>query len=80
MLEAVVFRRRERAESRSGFAVLREVSRPRDCGHDLGRKQFWAALDELSMYSLEIADTGMREPHWHPVTAELGHVQIVAAG
>lgn len=32
------------------------------------------------MYSLEIADTGMREPHWHPVTAELGHVQIVAAG
>jgi oxalate decarboxylase len=41
----------------------------------LGRKQFWAALDDLSMYSLEIASTGMREPHWHPVTAELGYVQ-----
>ena len=41
----------------------------------LGRKQFWAALDDLSMYSLNVASTGMREPHWHPVTAELGYVQ-----
>ncbi|MDR6969814.1 cupin domain-containing protein [Leifsonia shinshuensis] len=41
----------------------------------LARKQFWAALDDLSMYSLEIGGTGMREPHWHPVTAELGYVQ-----
>ncbi|MDN4615276.1 cupin domain-containing protein [Leifsonia sp. F6_8S_P_1B] len=41
----------------------------------LGRKQFWAALEDLSMYSLEIGGTGMREPHWHPVTAELGYVQ-----
>lgn len=41
----------------------------------LGRKQFWAALEDLSMYSLEVASTGMREPHWHPVTAELGYVQ-----
>lgn len=41
----------------------------------LARKQFWAALDDLSMYSLRVKDTGMREPHWHPVTAELGYVQ-----
>lgn len=40
----------------------------------LARKQFWAALEDLSMYSLRIEDTGMREPHWHPVTAELGYV------
>lgn len=26
------------------------------------------------MYSLTIGGTGMREPHWHPVTAELGYV------
>lgn len=40
----------------------------------LARRQFWAALDDLSMYSLEVRSTGMREPHWHPVTAELGYV------
>lgn len=27
------------------------------------------------MYSLRVADDGMREPHWHPVTAEMGYVQ-----
>jgi oxalate decarboxylase len=41
----------------------------------LARKQFWAALDDLSMYSLNVNDTGMREPHWHPITAELGYVR-----
>jgi oxalate decarboxylase len=40
----------------------------------LARKQYWAALDDLSMYSLRIRADGMREPHWHPVTAELGYV------
>jgi len=41
----------------------------------LARKQFWAALEDLSMYSLSIGGGGMREPHWHPVTAELGYVK-----
>jgi oxalate decarboxylase len=27
------------------------------------------------MYSLRVAEDGMREPHWHPVTAEMGYVQ-----
>ena len=40
----------------------------------LARKQYWAALEDLSMYSLTIGGAGMREPHWHPVTAELGYV------
>lgn len=40
----------------------------------LARKQFWPALDDLSMYSLRITDAGMREPHWHPATAEMGYV------
>jgi len=39
------------------------------------RKQFWAALDDISMYSLTINGVGMREPHWHPITGELGYVQ-----
>lgn len=38
------------------------------------RRQYWASLDDLSMYSLQIKENGMREPHWHPVTAEMGYV------
>ncbi|MFD1714444.1 cupin domain-containing protein [Amnibacterium flavum] len=40
----------------------------------LARSQFWPSLEHLSMYSLTIADDGMREPHWHPTTAEMGYV------
>ena len=40
----------------------------------LGRVQFWPALKDLSMYSLRIREDGMREPHWHPITAEMGYV------
>ena len=39
------------------------------------RDQFWPILKDLSMYSLRVNDNGMREPHWHPVTAEMGYVQ-----
>ncbi|EHK48765.1 hypothetical protein TRIATDRAFT_305563 [Trichoderma atroviride IMI 206040] len=40
------------------------------------RSQFWPALSDgnLAMYSLTVEDTGMREPHWHPITAEMGYV------
>ncbi len=40
----------------------------------LARKQFWPALEDISMYSLRVAEDGMREPHWHPETAEMGYV------
>jgi len=40
----------------------------------LARLQFWPALKDLSMYSLRIREDGMREPHWHPITAEMGYV------
>ncbi|HQU09283.1 MAG TPA: cupin domain-containing protein, partial [Opitutales bacterium] len=39
------------------------------------RKQFWPILDGISMYALHLKGTGMREPHWHPQTAEMGYVQ-----
>lgn len=39
------------------------------------RDQFWPALKNMSMYSLRVAEDGMREPHWHPVTAEMGYVR-----
>lgn len=38
------------------------------------RKQFWPVLEGLAMYSLRLLGTGMREPHWHPQTAEMGYV------
>ena len=43
------------------------------------RVQFWPALKDLSMYSLRIREDGMREPHWHPITAEMGYVNKGAA-
>jgi oxalate decarboxylase len=40
----------------------------------LARKQFWPILQNIAMYSLRLTDLGMREPHWHPGTAEMGYV------
>lgn len=34
----------------------------------------WPALADISMFSVRITDEGMREPHWHPETAEMGYV------
>lgn len=39
------------------------------------RDQFWPVLKDISMYSLRIAEDGMREPHWHPITGEMGYVR-----
>ncbi len=41
--------------------------------------QYWPALKDLSMYSLRVREDGMREPHWHPITAEMGYVHAGAA-
>jgi oxalate decarboxylase len=38
------------------------------------KKAFWPILENISMFSLKIGDKGMREPHWHPRTAEMGYV------
>jgi oxalate decarboxylase len=40
----------------------------------VSRTQFWPTLKDVSMYSIRIPDEGMREPHWHPNTAEMGYV------
>lgn len=45
----------------------------------LARLQFWPALKDLSMYSLRVRADGMREPHWHPITAEMGYVHSGSA-
>ena len=38
------------------------------------KQVFWPILEDISMFSLRISDKGMREPHWHPRTAEMGYV------
>jgi len=38
------------------------------------RSQFWPALKDIAMYSLRVEEDGMREPHWHPNTGEMGYV------
>ena len=40
---------------------------------------FWPVLKNIAMYSLRVAEDGMREPHWHPITGELGYVHRGAA-
>lgn len=40
----------------------------------VARQNVWPALKKQALYSLALTDKGMREPHWHPETAELGYV------
>ncbi|MBS0625658.1 MAG: cupin domain-containing protein [Verrucomicrobia bacterium] len=40
----------------------------------VARHNVWPILKRQALYSLEISGKGMREPHWHPETAEMGYV------
>ncbi len=40
----------------------------------VARRDTWPALRAQAMYSLRLQGIGMREPHWHPETAELAYV------
>jgi oxalate decarboxylase len=40
----------------------------------VARQDVWPALKRQALYSLSLNGTGMREPHWHPETAEMGYV------
>ncbi|GAA3190540.1 hypothetical protein GCM10020255_089430 [Rhodococcus baikonurensis] len=46
----------------------------------VARKQYWAALEDLSMYSLTIRESGMREPHWHPSLLKWDTCIVVTGG
>jgi len=41
----------------------------------VARHDSWPIVQNQALYSLQLTGTGMREPHWHPETAELGFVQ-----
>lgn len=38
------------------------------------RAQYWKILTNIAIYSLRVEDKGMREPHWHPDTVEMGYI------
>ncbi len=40
----------------------------------MARQNYWPILKKQALYSLILTGEGMREPHWHPETAELGFV------
>jgi oxalate decarboxylase len=40
----------------------------------VARNNVWPILHRQALYSLQLTGKGMREPHWHPETAELGYV------
>lgn len=40
----------------------------------VARQDVWPALKRQALYALQLLGNGMREPHWHPETAELGYV------
>jgi len=40
----------------------------------VARKDTWPILHQQALYSLRLTNKGMREPHWHPETAEMGYV------
>lgn len=40
----------------------------------VARQNVWPILHRQALYSLKLTGQGMREPHWHPATAEMGYV------
>lgn len=40
----------------------------------VARQNVWPILQKQALYSLHLKGVGMREPHWHPETAEMGYV------
>lgn len=40
----------------------------------VARHNVWPILERQALYSLLLTKQGMREPHWHPETAEMGYV------
>jgi oxalate decarboxylase len=41
----------------------------------MARQSFWPILRRQALYALSLSGVGMREPHWHPTTAELGYIR-----
>ena len=51
-----------------------QIESPAGSAHTT-KAALWPALRDIAMFSVRITDRGMREPHWHPETAEMGYVR-----
>jgi len=69
----------EQARHASAYRYHLEGSNPlveaEDGSARVARKNVWPILKQQALYSLDLKASGMREPHWHPETAELGFVK-----
>lgn len=54
-------------------AALPQIASPAGSARQ-AKAGLWPALEDIAMFSVRITDAGMREPHWHPETAEMGYV------
>lgn len=41
----------------------------------MARQNVWPIVHRQALYALTLTGKGMREPHWHPETAELGYIE-----
>lgn len=41
----------------------------------VARKDVWPIVKRQALYTLHLSGLGMREPHWHPETCELGYIR-----
>ena len=63
-------------QPRGGIAADRLAGRVRASGQRPGSGR----RSNIAMFSVRITDAGMREPHWHPETAEMGYVLEAGRG
>ncbi|MCX5493276.1 cupin domain-containing protein [Kaistia dalseonensis] len=57
----------------SAEATPAQIASPAGSAH-VTKSALWPVLEDIAMFSVRITDRGMREPHWHPETAEMGYV------
>jgi oxalate decarboxylase len=50
-----------------------QIDSPAGSAHTT-KASLWPVLRDIAMFSVRITNQGMREPHWHPETAEMGYV------
>lgn len=50
-----------------------QITFPAGTAHT-AKSALWPVLRDIAMFSVVITPRGMREPHWHPETAEMGYV------
>lgn len=71
---AIGFRERKNSPFKYGLEAAQPQILSDGGSARTAKANVWPTLNGLAMFSLRISDRGMREPHWHPETTELGYV------